>query len=130
MRQIHSQHFQICRIDEYWRVPYLKVSSCYYSSIYVRTPENVDEYSVFAYCQLSQRIDVCVVPPCSTFTLLAGSHTEAISPIAISPSNKAIHHLWNIELLQCETSCINESVLFISDILLHCSVIQQQAILL
>ncbi len=47
--------------------------------------------------------------------VLAGSHTEAISPVAISPSNKAIYHLWDIVLLQYERSCTNESVFFISD---------------
>ncbi len=35
---------------------------------------------------------------------LAASHTEAISPVAISPSNKAIYHLWYIALLQYERS--------------------------
>ncbi len=59
MRQIHSRHFQICQIDKYWRIPYVKVSSCDYSSIYERTPKNDDEYSEFA---CFRRIDVCVVP--------------------------------------------------------------------
>ncbi len=40
----------ICGIDEYWRIPYMKVSSLDYSSIYTRTPENVDKYLVFANC--------------------------------------------------------------------------------
>ncbi len=35
---------------------------------------------------------------------LVGSHTEAISLVAISPSNKAIYHLWDIALLQYEKS--------------------------
>ncbi len=60
MRRIHSQHFQICQIDEYWRITYVKVSSHDYSSIYAKTPQNVDKYSVFAYVW---RINVCVVPP-------------------------------------------------------------------
>ncbi len=42
---------------EFWQIPYVKVSSRNYSSIYARTPENVDEYAVFTY---SWRIDVCV----------------------------------------------------------------------
>ncbi len=53
MHRIHSQLFQVCRIDEYWReywwIPHVKVSCRDYSSIYAKTPENVDEYSVFAY---------------------------------------------------------------------------------
>ncbi len=49
---------------------------------------------------------------------LAGFHTEAISPVAISPRKKAIYRLWNIALLQYERSRTNESVLFVSDILL------------
>ncbi len=54
----------------------------------------------------------------------AGSHTKSISSVAISPSNKAIiFHLWDIALLQYDRSCINESVLFVSDILLYCLVI-------
>ncbi len=48
--------------------------------------------------------------------ILVGSHTETISSVAISPSSKAIYHLWDIALFQYERSCINESVLFISDI--------------
>ncbi len=50
-----------------------------------------------------------------TAYFLAGSHNEAISPVAISPSNTAIY-LWDIALLHCERSGTNESVLFISDI--------------
>ncbi len=46
----------------------------------------------------------------------AASHTETISPVAISLSNKVIYHSWDIALLHYEKSCINESVLFISDI--------------
>ncbi len=34
--RIHSQHFQICGINKYWRTPYIKVSSRDYSSIYAR----------------------------------------------------------------------------------------------
>ncbi len=30
--------------------------------------------------------------------LLASSHTEAISPVAISPSNKSIYHLWDYRI--------------------------------
>ncbi len=41
------------------RIPYVKVSSRNYSSIYARMAENVDEYSVFAY---SRRINVCADP--------------------------------------------------------------------
>ncbi len=52
MCRIHSRHFQICGIDKYWQIPYVYVSSRHYSSIYARTPENVDEYSVFAYSRL------------------------------------------------------------------------------
>ncbi len=29
---------------------------------------------------------------------LAGSHTEAMSPVAISPSNKAIYHIWTKQI--------------------------------
>ncbi len=41
MRRIHSQYFQIFRKDEYWRMPYVKVSSRDYSSIYTRMAENI-----------------------------------------------------------------------------------------
>ncbi len=54
----YSSFFQICQIDKYWRIPYVKVSSHDYLLIYARTPEDIDEYSVFAY---SKRIDICVV---------------------------------------------------------------------
>ncbi len=50
--QIHSRHFLICRIDEYyeyWWILYVQISSHNYSSIYARTPGNVDKYSVLAY---------------------------------------------------------------------------------
>ncbi len=64
MRQIHSRQFQICGIDEYWReywgTPYVKVSSRHYSSIYARTPKNVDKYSVFTYSrQFSENWRMC-----------------------------------------------------------------------
>ncbi len=49
MHWIHSRHFQICGIDEYWRIPYMKVSSRVYASIYARMAENNDKYFVFAY---------------------------------------------------------------------------------
>ncbi len=52
MRRILSQDVQICGIDKYWLIHYIKVSSCDYLSIYVRTPDNVDEYSVFSYSRL------------------------------------------------------------------------------
>ncbi len=52
MHQIHSRRFQICGIDEYWRIPFMEVSSRDYSSVYARMPENVDEYLVFAYSRL------------------------------------------------------------------------------
>ncbi len=56
MRQIHSRHFQICRIDkywqEYWRILYVKIRSRDYSSIYARTSKIVDEYSVFTCSRL------------------------------------------------------------------------------
>ncbi len=35
---------------------------------------------------------------------LAGSHTEAISPVPISPSNKAIYHLWTKQIHLHRTS--------------------------
>ncbi len=45
----------------------VKISFCDYS-IYPKTPENADEYSVFVY---SRRIDVCVVPAlCVTLVAL------------------------------------------------------------
>ncbi len=55
MCRIHSRHFQLCQINKYCRIPYMKVSSRDYSSIYARTHENVNKYSVFAY---SRRIDI------------------------------------------------------------------------
>ncbi len=50
--RIHSWHFQICWIGEYWWIRMLKISSRCYSPIYVGISENVDEDSVFAYAQL------------------------------------------------------------------------------
>ncbi len=74
MCQIHSRHFQIRGIDEYWQeywqIHYVKVSSRDYSSVYARMPENVDEYLVFGYsCLFSENWHMCG----STFTLL---HTD------------------------------------------------------
>ncbi len=67
MCQIHSQHFQIYGIYEYWweywRIPSMKVSYLDYLSIYVRTPENVDKYSVSPILAFFPRIGVCAVPP-------------------------------------------------------------------
>ncbi len=40
MRRIRSRHFQIFGKDEYWRILYVKVSSCNYSSIYARMSTN------------------------------------------------------------------------------------------
>ncbi len=41
IRQIDSWHFQIFVKDEYWQIPYVKLNSHNYSSIYVRMLENV-----------------------------------------------------------------------------------------
>ncbi len=72
---------------------------------------------------VAQKESICFFSPCSK--LVAGSHNEAISFVVVSPSNKAIYeyHLWDIASLQYDRFCTNESVLFISDILLYCSVI-------
>ncbi len=60
MPRIHSRHFQICWISEYWQIRKLKISSRHYPSIYARTSENVDEYSIFAYSRLfSENWRVC-----------------------------------------------------------------------
>ncbi len=77
MYQIHSWHFQTCRflvpgtngamiifansevkVNGYQRIPDVRISSHDYSSIYAKTPENVDEYLVFS---SSRRIHICVV---------------------------------------------------------------------
>ncbi len=47
------------KVNEYWWILYVRISSRNYSSIYARMSQNVDEYLVLAY---SRRIHVCVVP--------------------------------------------------------------------
>ncbi len=75
MRRIHSRHFQICGIDKYWQILFAKVVSRHYSSIYARTPENVDEYSVFAYsrpfsnCMMRSKIKHAARWPKLSFSL-------------------------------------------------------------
>ncbi len=55
--------------------------------------------------------------------LLAGPHIEAISPLAISPSNKAIHYLRTTQIYLYRTSHTGAMRYPISDILLYCLVI-------
>ncbi len=38
------------------------------------------------------------------YGVLAGSYTEAISPVAISPCNKAVYHLWTKQIQLYRTS--------------------------
>ncbi len=54
---------QILGTYKYWRIPYVKVNSWYYSSLYARTPENVTNIRYSPILRHSQRIDVCVVSP-------------------------------------------------------------------
>ncbi len=61
---------------------------------------------------------------------LAGSHTEAISPVAVFPNNKAIYHLRTKQIHLYRTSHTGAMRYPISDILPYCLVIKQQVILL
>ncbi len=61
---------------------------------------------------------------------LAGSHTEAVLSVAISPSNKAIYHLWTKRTHLYRASHTGAIRYLTSNILFYCLVIQQQAILL
>ncbi len=95
IRRIHSWHFQIFKKDEYWRIPHVKVSSCNYSSIYARTPENDIRYSPIP--DHSQRIDVCVVPPSDRSRDTAGFVTW----IVLAPAK---HEFLRVEVEQQRSS--------------------------
>ncbi len=47
------------------------------------------------------------IVPINLKKFLVDFHPEAISPVAISPSKKAIYHLWDIALFQGDRSCTN-----------------------
>ncbi len=64
------------------------------------------------------------------FLVWAGFHTEAISPVAISPSNNAIYHLWTKQIHLYRTSHTGAIRYPIRDVLLYCLVTYQQSILL
>ncbi len=63
---------------------------------------------------------ICYI--CS-FHALAGSHTEAVSPVALSSSNKAIHHLRTKQIHLYRTSHTGAMRYPVSEILLYCAVI-------
>ncbi len=74
MRQIDSRHFQIFGKDEYWRIPYVKVSSRDYSLIYVRMAENVTNIPYSPILGHSWRIDICAVQPLDFFFKNVNEH--------------------------------------------------------
>ncbi len=67
------------------RIHILKISSRHYSSIYTRTPENINEYSVFAY---SPRINVCAYLALQTYRTPFGHAVCNLSSWKISLSCK------------------------------------------
>ncbi len=86
MRRIHSRHFQISEIDKYWRILFAKVVSRDYSSIYARTPENV-EYSVFTYsrpfsnCMMRSKIKHATRWPTLSFSLTLRFCLQGLSDV-------------------------------------------------
>ncbi len=65
MRWIHSRHFQICGIDEYWQIPYVKVSSRDSRQFMWERPRMLTNIRYLPNLAYSPRIGVCVVPPCT-----------------------------------------------------------------
>ncbi len=63
MRQIHSWNFQICGTDEYWQIPYVKVSFPITYQFMRERPKMLTNIRYSPILANSPRIGVCAVPP-------------------------------------------------------------------
>ncbi len=116
MCRIYSRHFQICRIDEYWWIPYPKVSSRDHSPIYVKMPKNVDEYLVFAYPQLfaenwpmygSTLREICVYS--LEHMKIQVSQTSSVSLLncSVSHDDGRCEEFWSASKIHVHSACRN-----------------------
>ncbi len=60
--------------------------------------------TIFVYYEKFQFWDLIFVPVVLHIKYLGSSYTEAIPPVAISPKNKAIYHLWTKQIYLYRTS--------------------------